>query len=148
VDVIDALYLASQAGTPIDLIVRGICCLRPGLPGVSDNIRVRSLVGRYLEHSRIFRFGTDERGVDTFIGSADWMPRNLIRRYEAVAPIEPPDLVAQTDSVLEVLLADNQLSWMLGPSGEWTRVVPAEGEAPLEAHVALQEAARARAAWR
>jgi len=147
-DVIEALYAASGAGTPIDLVVRGICCLRPGLAGLSENIRVRSVVGRYLEHSRIFRFGTRQRGVDIFIGSADWMPRNLIRRYEAVVPIESPDLQQEMENVLDVLLADNVLAWELRSDGSWTRT-RAEGDTPVvDTHVALQEAARARAAWR
>ncbi|MDX1509833.1 MAG: RNA degradosome polyphosphate kinase [Nitriliruptorales bacterium] len=147
-EVIEALYDASAAGTPIDLIVRGICCLRPGLAGLSENIRVRSVVGRYLEHSRIFRFGNEDRGVDIFIGSADWMPRNLIRRYEAVVPIEQPELKEQLDGVLEVLLADNTLSWELRPDGSWIRNQPTIGAPIVVAHAALQEAARGRAAWR
>src|SRR5207342_3451679 len=86
-EMIDALYEASQAGTQIELIVRGICCLRPGVPGMSDNIRVRSIVGRYLEHSRIYRFGSEKRGHEIFIGSADLMPRNLDHRVECVSAV-------------------------------------------------------------
>ncbi len=134
---IDALYEASQSGTDIDLIVRGICCLHPGVPGLSDNIRVRSLVGRYLEHSRIYRFGSEERGTQTFIGSADLMPRNLDHRVECVTEVLDPDLKERLDDILRVNLADDVLAWELGPEG-WSRVPTVEG---LETHTHLQRLA-------
>jgi polyphosphate kinase len=122
-DVIDALYRASQAGVEIDLIVRGICCLRPGLPEVSDHIRVTSIIGRFLEHSRIWHFhngGDDE----FYIGSADWMPRNFLRRVEAVAPVEAPQLQERLRSVLETCLEDNRQAWDLHADGEWVQRKP------------------------
>lgn len=123
-ELIAALYEASQAGVPIDLVVRGICCLRPGVPGLSETIVVRSIVGRFLEHSRLFRFSNGGGpGVPVhLIGSADLMPRNLDRRVEALTPVEDPDLSAQLDRMLELQLADHALAWELGPSGEWTRL--------------------------
>ena len=139
---IESLYEASQAGTRIDLIIRGICCLRPGVKGLSENIRVRSIVGRYLEHSRIYRFGARGRTRHYYIGSADLMPRNLDRRVEALAPVSDPDLQFRIDEVLDVLLADDNLAWLLGPDGKWERAAPSAG---VDAHVALQELARARA---
>jgi polyphosphate kinase len=141
-DMIDALYEASQSGTEIDLIVRGICCLRPGLPGLSDRIRVRSLVGRYLEHSRIFRFGTPERRVDHYIGSADLMPRNLDRRVEAATPVTDPALAARLDEILAVDLADDVLSWELDSDGRWHKAPTTSG---VNAQQRLQEAAAERA---
>jgi polyphosphate kinase len=126
-DVIDALYAASQAGCEIDLVVRGICCLRPGLAGMSDRIRVRSIVGRYLEHSRIFRFGPPGDGAEYYIGSADLMPRNLDRRVEAVVPVTHPSLVRRLDEILELVLADDVLAWTLDGDGVWTRVPTVRG---------------------
>jgi polyphosphate kinase len=125
-EVIDALYRAAQKGTRIDLIVRGICCLKPGLSGLSKGIRVRSLVGHYLEHSRVFRFGKPgDRQV--FIGSSDLMPRNLDRRVEAVVPIADPDLREQIDRFLELELADDTLAWELAGGGRWKKVVARDG---------------------
>ena len=120
---IDSLYAASQAGTRVDLIVRGICCLRPGVPGLSENIHVRSIVGRYLEHSRIYYFkhGADGQAV-YYIGSADLMPRNLDRRVEALVPVEDPLLQARLHEILAVNLEDDRLAWALGPDTTWTRV--------------------------
>ena len=122
-EMIEKLYDASQAGVEIDLIVRGICCLRPGVPGLSDRIRVRSIVGRYLEHSRIFHFanGGGPGEPRTFIGSADLMGRNLDRRVEALLAVESPALEGRLREVLEVLLNDDRLAWTLEGSGVWTR---------------------------
>jgi polyphosphate kinase len=139
---IDALYEASQAGADIVLIVRGICCLRPGVPGVSNQIHVRSLVGRYLEHSRIFRFGRRGTGYDHFIGSADLMPRNLDRRVEAVIPVADPGLKLRLDRVLKVLLSDDVLAWTLRADGTWRKVPTRKG---VNAQVRLQELALERA---
>jgi polyphosphate kinase len=136
-DMIDALYEASQSGTDIDLIVRGICCLQPGVPGLSDNIRVRSLVGRYLEHSRIYRFGSEERGTQMFIGSADLMPRNLDHRVECVTEVLDRDLKDRLDDILRVNLADDVLAWELRTEG-WSRVPTVDG---LETHTHLQRLA-------
>ena len=111
-ETIEALYRASRAGVEIDLIVRGICCLRPGVQGVSDRIRVISIIGRFLEHSRLWRFangGTPEY----YIGSADWMPRNFDRRVEAVVPVEDPTLHPRLDALLETCLSDNRGAWEL-----------------------------------
>ena len=141
-DLIDALYEASQAGVGIDLLVRGICCLRPGVPGLSEEIRVRSIVGRFLEHSRIYRFGSEQRGYDYLIGSADWMPRNLDRRVEALTPVEDPALQERLDEILRVGFDDDELAWELDPEGVWSKVAATEG---VEAHRVLQELAVARA---
>ena len=118
--IIEALYSASQAGVPIDLNVRGICCLVPGLPGVSDTIEVISVVGRFLEHSRIYSFhrGDEHR---YYIGSADLMPRNLDTRVELLVPIERPELQSELQDTLDRCLADDTFAWTLGPDGVWTR---------------------------
>jgi polyphosphate kinase len=139
--IIDALYAASAAGTPIDLVVRGICCLRPGVEGLSERIRVRSIVGRYLEHSRIYRFGSEARGYDYLIGSGDWMPRNLDRRVEALAPVTDPALQARLEEVLQVNLADDLLAWELQPDTSWRRVPIVQG---VDTHLTLHERARER----
>ncbi|GAC1511421.1 MAG: RNA degradosome polyphosphate kinase [Candidatus Dormibacteraceae bacterium] len=125
-EVIDALYRASQAGVRIDLIVRGICCLKPGVPGLSEGIRVRSLVGHYLEHSRIFRFG-GESDSQILIGSSDLMPRNLDRRVEAVVPVTDPNLNQQIGHFLDLELADDTLAWELAGDGTWTKVAAGRG---------------------
>jgi polyphosphate kinase len=122
---IRALYQASQAGVEIDLIVRGICCLKPGVPGVSDHIRVRSLIGRFLEHSRIFHFHNDGR-PEYLIGSADLMPRNLDRRVEATVPVLDLELQARLQHILDLCLADRRQAWELR-GDRWTRLLP-EGE--------------------
>ncbi len=142
-EMIDALYEASQSGTRIDLIVRGICCLRPGVPGLSDRITVRSLVGRYLEHSRVFRFGPDDKRARYFIGSADLMPRNLDRRVEATAEVRDPSLRARLQEILDVNLADDSLAWTMGPDGCYAKVPMTVG---VDAHRRLQELALARVA--
>jgi polyphosphate kinase len=125
-EVIDALYRASQSGVRIDLIVRGICCLKPGVPGLSDGITVRSLVGHYLEHSRIFRFG-NEASPDILFGSSDLMPRNLDRRVEAVVPVDDPDLKQEIVQFLELELSDDTLAWELAGDGTWSKVATAKG---------------------
>jgi polyphosphate kinase len=124
---IQALYEASRAGVRVDLNVRGICCLRPGVPGASENIRVVSIVGRFLEHSRVYAF---QRGEHTRVltGSADLMPRNLDSRVELVTPIEDPALRAEMLDLLERCFADNANAWELDPDGEWTRLAPANGQ--------------------
>jgi polyphosphate kinase len=120
--VIKALYRASQAGVPIELIVRGICCLRPGMPGVSETIRVRSIVGRYLEHSRIFYFGNGG-SPEVYLGSADWMPRNFDRRVEVVFPIEDKQLKHRViDEILAVTLLDDAKARVLRRDGTYARV--------------------------
>ena len=140
-DLISALYEASSAGVSIDLIVRGMCCLRPGVPGLSENIRVRSIVGRYLEHSRIFAFG-DRAERHYYIGSADLMPRNLDRRVEAVTPVIDPALTPRLQEILDVNLADDALAWELDADGQWHRINP---RGRHNTHDRLQELAVARA---
>jgi polyphosphate kinase len=134
------LYAASQAGVPIDLIVRGFCCLRPGVPGLSENIRVISILGRFLEHSRIFYFlnGGNE---EFYIGSADWMNRNLDYRVEAIAPIEEPGHRERLREILAVMLADCGHAWELAPAGAWTRRAPPDGKPPVEAQTTLMSRA-------
>src|SRR5512143_1022187 len=122
-EVIDALYRASRAGVEIDLIVRGICCLRPQLSGVSDRIRVISIIGRFLEHSRLWYFAND--GAEEFyLGSADWMPRNFDRRVEAVAPVESPAWHERLRTLLRTYLEDNRQAWELGADGTWVQREP------------------------
>ena len=118
--IIDALYRASNAGVPVDLVVRGICALKPGLEGLSANIRVRSVLGRYLEHARIFSFanGGDPQ---VFIGSADMMHRNLDRRVEALVRLVDPEHLDQIREQFDLALADDTSSWWLDDSGTWTR---------------------------
>jgi polyphosphate kinase len=142
---IDALYEASQAGCRVELIVRGICCLIPGVEGLSENITVRSLVGRYLEHSRIYRFGARGRDRRYYIGSADLMPRNLDRRVEALSPVEDPDLQFRLDEIIEVGMADDVLAWELGPDGQWRKVEPTQF---VDAHLTLRGLAEARSGAR
>ena len=143
---IEALYGASQAGVEIDLVIRGICCLRPGVPGLSETIRVRSIVGRFLEHSRIFRFGNgDGPGQPSYlIGSADWMPRNLDRRVEAVLPVDEPLLQARLQEVLDVNLSDDVLAWTLDSAGRWSRARGHDG-GTCDTHLRLQQLALERA---
>jgi polyphosphate kinase len=136
-EMIEALYGASRAGVNVDLIVRGICCLRAGVPDLSENIRVRSLVGRYLEHSRIYRFGSDHRGVRFFIGSADLMPRNLDHRVECVTEVVDGGLKDRLDQILRVNLEDDVLAWTLDPDG-WMKVPSVRH---LNAHTYLQQLA-------
>ena len=140
-DMIDALYEAARAGVKIDLLVRSICCLRPGLTGASERVRVRSVVGRYLEHSRIFRFGSAARGRRYFIGSADLMTRNLDRRVEVLAPVEDPALRARLDEILAVNFDENARAWELESSGRWQRLPERDG---YSTHERFQGLARSR----
>ena len=138
--VVRALYAASQAGVQIELIVRGACSLRPGVPGVSDNIRVRSIVGRFLEHSRVYWFGNDGK-PDLFCASADWLERNLLRRVETCFPILDPVLAARVRrETLDNYLADNLDAWELGADGVYRKCSPGPEEAPYSAQLALLEA--------
>jgi polyphosphate kinase len=124
--IVEALYVASQAGVEIDLIIRGMCSLRPGVKGLSERIRVRSIVGRFLEHSRIFSFanGGDET---IYCGSADWMPRNLVERCEVVFPVTQPDLQRRLrEEILAAYLADNTKARLLQPDGEYVRAPQVE----------------------
>lgn len=140
-DIVEALYAASATGTRIDLLVRGICCLRAGVPGLSETIRVRSILGRYLEHSRIYRFShgnvvhgqrLDEAATDGvyLIGSADLMPRNLNRRVEVVVPVEHPRHTAALDQTLAFSLADDVVAWELQPDDSWARIGPTNSFQP------------------
>ena len=139
--VIQALYEASQAGVEIDLIIRGICCLRPGLPKISENIRVISIIGRFLEHSRIFYFHNNGE-EEIYIGSADWMTRNLSRRVEAVTPIESPEIFRDLQEILGVMLADNRKAWELQSDGSSIQRKPHKGEDVHSTHDIFMEMAK------
>jgi polyphosphate kinase len=137
-ELIDELYAASAAGASIDLVVRGICCLRPGVPGRSERIRVRSIVGGFLEHSRVYRFGADRDQATFLIGSADLMPRNLDGRVEALVPVSSPPLRTRLDEILTMDLADDVQAWELAPDGAWHKVETLVG---LDAQARLCELA-------
>ncbi|HWX86685.1 MAG TPA: RNA degradosome polyphosphate kinase, partial [Solirubrobacteraceae bacterium] len=145
---IRALYRASMAGVRVDLNVRGICCLRPGLAGISENIKVVSVVGRLLEHSRVYTFER-EGELSVYIASADLMPRNLDHRVELAAPIETPELREELMDTLERAFAENQSSWELHGDGSWQRRSPGPGEPKHNMQVELMElhARRAAEAW-
>ena len=139
-EVIDELYAASAAGTEIDLTIRGVCCIRPGVPDLSENIKVRSVIGRYLEHSRIFKFG-DGEDAECYIGSADMMQRNLNGRLEALVPIDDPRLMARIEEILAVMTADDRLAWELHDD-QWDKVPTESG---LNSHLRFQSLALTRA---
>lgn len=125
--IIEKLYEASQAGVKIELIVRGICVLIPGIPGVSDNITVRSIVGRFLEHSRIFWFRNGGR-EELYISSADWMPRNLNDRVELMVPIEDPEIKRRLKQMVDIELSDNQKAHNMQADGTWLKTISAENQ--------------------
>ena len=136
-DIVDALVKASSAGVQIDLIVRGICCVRPGVKGLSENIRVRSLIGKYLEHARVFYFRHADPQI--YIASADWMPRNLERRLELMTPIIDKNLQERLLEFLRLQLSDNELAFELQNSGEYAKVTPKEGDARINSQEVLEE---------
>jgi polyphosphate kinase len=131
--IIQALYRASRAGVDIDLIVRGVCCLRPGIRGVSERIHVRSIVGRFLEHSRVYYF-ENSGAREIYCGSADWMDRNLFRRIEVAFPVEVPELQQRVADDLELYLEDNAQAWVLGNDGNYSR---AAGDGSVSAQLGL-----------
>jgi polyphosphate kinase len=145
-EIVDELYLASQEGCRIQLIVRGVCSLRAGVPGLSDNIELRSIVGRYLEHSRFYRFGQAGRDAVYYLGSADLMQRNLNGRVETLTPVFDPMLKERIETIFEILLTDNELAWEMQQDGRTWKRVPAGGpEHRVNAHLELQAISLERA---
>jgi len=142
-EIIDELYAASEAGARIDLIVRGVCSLRPGVRGLSDNIRVRSVLGRFLEHSRLYFFEADDRSA-YYLGSSDLMPRNLDHRVEVVTPVEDVAIQAELAATLDTLLADNTSAWELQADGTWEHVRPKKDERVRSAQATMMRRARRR----
>ena len=149
-EMIRAICEASSAGVPVELIIRGFCCLRPGVPGRTENICVRSIIGRFLEHSRIFHFAAgEEKPVDGefFIGSADWMYRNLSKRVEVVTPVTSQGPKEKLWEILDVYLRDRRQAWVLGGDGNYSRLNPDDSPdeyARLGAHEALMKMTRRR----
>jgi polyphosphate kinase len=145
VDVIDALYAASEAGVDIYLRIRGICCLRPGIPGLSSRIQVHATIDRFLEHTRVFRFENDGN-PELYLSSADWMPRNFHRRVEVLVPICDPRIKRRVQDVLDATFADQAKTWILGADGHYERLeVDASIERPLRSQQRFVELARERA---
>jgi polyphosphate kinase len=142
-EMIDELYAASEAGARIDLLVRGVCSLRPGVPGLSDGIRVRSVLGRFLEHSRLFHFEAGDRNR-FYLGSSDLMPRNLDHRVEVVAPIEDIGAQSELAATIDTLLSDTASSWELDHKGVWHRIRPKKEDRPRSAQAVLMRRARRR----
>jgi polyphosphate kinase len=145
VPMIELLYEASRAGVTVDLLVRGMCCLRPGIKGLSENIRVVSIVGRYLEHSRIFYFLNDGK-EEVYLGSADLMPRNLYHRVEAVFPLERAEHVRYVCDMLDVYLKDTLRARVMQPNGTYKRLKPESSHAGVDTQVRLMQIAMERAA--
>jgi len=142
--IVDELYAASQAGASIDVVARTTCALRPGVEGLSENIRVRSVVGRFLEHSRIYSFEAGERST-MYVGSADLMQRNLDHRIEVLAPVENARVRQEANAILDSGLADNSNAWQLGPDGTWTRLAPQKPEKPHSHQETMMRRVRTRA---
>jgi polyphosphate kinase len=141
-EIVDELYAASQAGASIDIIARTTCALCPGVEGLSENIRVRSIVGRFLEHSRIYAFEAGDRGT-TYVGSPDLMQRNLDHRIEVLVPVENARVRQDVHAILDSALADDTSAWLLGSDGAWTRATPADK--PHSHHTAMMKRSQARA---
>jgi polyphosphate kinase len=141
-DIIRELYRAGQAGVPISLNVRGLCCLRAGVPGLSENISIYSVIGRFLEHGRIYRFENGGQ-PEYYIGSADWMRRNLDRRMETITPVTDLRLQGELEEILAVLESDNCSAWDLKADGSYIRRHPADGEAPRAAQQVFIQLAQA-----
>ena len=137
-EIISQLYEASRAGVTVDLLIRGICCLRPGVPQVSERIRVVSIIGRFLEHSRAWYFGNGGN-AEVYIGSADWMPRNLDRRIEAAVPLETASHRETVRELLELMWKDNRQAWDLSPEGAWTQRQPRDQEREIATHKVMIE---------
>jgi len=146
-DMIEALCEASTAGVPIDLIIRGFCCLRPGIPGQTENVRIISVIGRFLEHSRIFFFRNGFENAlegEFYIGSADWMYRNLLERVEAVVPVEERSLREKLWDIFQVMTADNRQAWDMQSDGTYIQRRPAEGTPERGTHQTLMALTRQR----